>query len=95
MSSGGHVRKKRTKLPPIPPGETLQEDFLVPLNLSVNRLALDLRMPVARLNDIVHGRRAITAYTALRLARYFGTSPQFWKNLQGYYDLEVAQDGAL
>lgn len=84
-----HMSKRRSKLPPIPPGETLREDFLVPLHLSVNRLALELRVPVARMNDIVRGRRAITADTALRLARYFGTSPQFWKNLQGNYDSEV------
>ena len=86
------MKQKRAKLPPIPPGETLREDFLVPLHLSVNRLAMDLRVPVTRMNDIVRGRRSITADTALRLARYFGTSPQFWKNLQGNYDLEVAQD---
>jgi addiction module HigA family antidote len=79
-------------LPPVPPGETLLEDFLKPLNLSVNRLALELRVPVTRMSEVVHGRRSITADTALRLARYFGTSPQFWTNLQTNYDLEVAQD---
>ena len=86
------MNKKRNKLPPVPPGETLREDFLTPLNLSVNRLALELRVSVTRMNDIVRGRRSITADTALRLARYFGTSPQFWTNLQANYDLEVAQD---
>lgn len=88
------MAKKQTKLPPIPPGETLREDFLKPLGLSVNRLALELRVPVTRMNEIVHGRRSITADTALRLARYFGTSPQLWMNLQTNYDLELAEDAA-
>lgn len=88
------MARKRAKLSPVPPGETLLEDFLKPLNLSVNRLALELRVPVTRMSEIVHGRRSITADTALRLARYFGTSPQFWINLQANYDLEVAQDAA-
>lgn len=85
---------KRIKLPPVPPGETLAEDFLKPLGLSVNRLAMDLRVPATRIGEIVHGRRSITADTALRLARYFGTSPQFWMNLQTNYDLEVAADAS-
>jgi addiction module antidote protein, HigA family len=74
------------------PGETLREDFLRPLGLSVNRLAIELHVPVTRINDIANCRRSITADTALRLARYFGTSPQFWLNLQVNYDLEVAMD---
>ena len=82
--------RKRRKLPPIPPGETLREEFLKPLGLSANHLALELRVPVIRISDIVRGRRSITADTALRLARYFGTSPQFWTNLQANYDLEDA-----
>jgi addiction module HigA family antidote len=86
------MAKYRAKFPPIHPGETLREDFLVPLGLSVNKLALELRVPVTRMNDIVHGRRSITANTALRLGRYFGTSPQFWMNLQANYDLELAAD---
>ncbi len=86
--------KKRFKLPAIHPGETLREDFLKPLGLSVNRLAMELHVPVTRINDIVRGRRAVTANTALRLGRYFGTSPQFWMNLQANYDLERAQDAA-
>jgi addiction module HigA family antidote len=86
--------KKRSKLPPVHPGETLREDFLKPLGLSVNRLALELHVSVSRVNDIVLGRRAVTADTALRLGRYFGTSPQFWMNLQANYDLEVAEDAA-
>ena len=82
----------RKIMPPIHPGETLREDFLKPLELTANRLAMELMVPVTRINDIVRGRRAITADTALRLARYFGTKPQFWMNLQANYDLEVAQD---
>jgi len=62
------------------------------LKMTANRLAIELRVPAARIGEIVHGRRGITADTALRLARYFGTSPQFWINLQSNYDLEVAQD---
>src|ERR1035437_4707464 len=84
---------KRAKIiPPIHPGETLREDFLKPLGLSANRLAMELLVPVTRINDIVRGKRAITADTALRLARYFGTTPQFWMNLQANYGLEMAQD---
>jgi addiction module HigA family antidote len=83
----------KTKImPPVHPGETLREDFLKPLGLTANRLAAELFVPVTRINDIVRGRRAITADTALRLARYFGTTPQFWINLQSNYDLELAQD---
>jgi len=70
----------------------LREDFLKPLGLSANRLAMELQVPVTRVNDIARGKRAITADTALRLARYFGTTPQFWMNLQANYELEVAQD---
>jgi addiction module HigA family antidote len=84
--------KKQPKLAPIHPGVTLAEDFLQPLSLSANRLALELHVPVTRINDILHSRRSITADTALRLARYFGTTPQFWLNLQANYDLEVALD---
>jgi len=86
------MAKTPTKLAPIHPGETLREDFMIPLGLSANRLAIELHVPVTRINDIVHGRRSITADTALRLARYFATSPQFWINLQSNYDLEVAFD---
>jgi addiction module HigA family antidote len=76
------MSKRRTTMPPVHPGETLLEDFMKPLGLSANRLALDLHVPVTRIGDIVRGRRAITADTALRLARYFAASPQFWMNLQ-------------
>jgi addiction module HigA family antidote len=79
-------------MPPIHPGETLREDFMKPLGLSANRLAINLRVPAARVGEIVNEKRAITADTALRLARYFGTSPQFWINLQSNYDLELVED---
>ena len=83
---------KPKKLPPIHPGEILREDFLKPLGISMNRLALDLRVPVTRIAEIVHQRRGITPDTALRLGRYFNTSARFWMNAQSSYDLEVAQD---
>lgn len=79
-------------IPPIHPGETIRQDFLEPLGLSVNQLAIALRVAATRMNDIVRGRRAITADTALRLAWYFNTSPQFWMNLQTNYELELASD---
>ena len=79
-------------LSPIHPGEILRADFMEPLGLSMNRLALDLRVPVTRIGEIVHERRGITPDTALRLARYFNTSAGFWMNLQTAYDLELAQD---
>jgi addiction module HigA family antidote len=84
--------KKAKTMPPVHPGETLREDFLKPLGLTVNRLATELFVATTRINDIARGRRAITADTALRLARYFGTTPQFWMNLQSNYDLELAED---
>ncbi|HYW08212.1 MAG TPA: HigA family addiction module antitoxin [Longimicrobium sp.] len=80
------------KLVPIHPGEVLLEDFLHPLGLSQYRLARDLSVPPRRINEIVHGKRAVTADTALRLARFFGTSEQFWLNMQSRYDLEVERD---
>src|SRR5208282_2324947 len=86
------MAKREKLLPPIHPGEILRADFMEPLGLSMNRLALDLRVPVTRIAEIVHERRGITPDTALRLARYFNTSPGFWLNLQSSYDLEVAQD---
>jgi addiction module HigA family antidote len=78
------------RLPPVHPGEILREDLMRPLGLSINGLARDLRVPVTRMSEIVNGRRSITADTALRLARYFSMTPQFWMNLQTAYDLEVA-----
>ncbi len=82
------------KLPPIHPGEILLEEFLVPLAMSQYRLAKDLAVPPRRVNEIVHGLRGISADTALRLARYFGTTAEFWMNLQSRYDLERARDEA-
>ena len=73
------------------PGEIINEDYLVPLGMSVNRLAKGLGIGATRLNEIVRGKRSITADTALRLARYFGTSPEFWLNLQSLYDLRMAE----
>jgi addiction module HigA family antidote len=84
------MNKKGKLLPPIHPGEILREDFMMPMGLSMNRLALDLRVPVTRIAEIFHGRRGITPDTALRLARYFNTTARFWLNLQAAYDLEVA-----
>ena len=86
------MAKSEKLLPPIHPGEILNEDFMKPLGLSMNKLALDLHVPVTRVAEIVHGRRGITPDTALRLARYFNTSARFWLNLQAAYDLEVAED---
>ena len=82
-------------LPPIHPGETLREDVLRPLGMSVNQLAKALAVDATRLNDIVRGRRGITADTALRLARYLGTSAEFWIGLQADYDLRVARQEKL
>ena len=83
---------KSVRLRPIHPSEILREDFMKPLGISMNRLALDLRVPVTRISEIVHERRGITPDTALRLGRYFNTSARFWMNAQSSYDLEVAQD---
>jgi len=80
------------KMNPLHPGEILLEEFLKPMNLSQNKLALDIRVPARRINEIVHGKRRITADTALRLAKYFKMSPQFWLGLQLDYDLDVAED---
>lgn len=79
-------------LPPVHPGEVLAEEFLEPLGLSQYRVAKDINVPARRINEIVHGKRAVTADTALRLARYFGTSARFWLNLQAQYDLDVHSD---
>jgi addiction module HigA family antidote len=80
------------KLAPIHPGEILLEEFLTPLGLSQYRVAKDLSVPPRRINEIVHGTRSVTADTALRLARYFGTSDRFWLNLQTRHDLELQRD---
>ncbi len=84
------MTSKRMK--PLHPGEILLEEFLKPMNLSQNRVALDIRVPARRINEIVHCKRRITADTALRLAKYFDMSPQFWLGLQMDYDLDVAED---
>ena len=86
------MRKKKKS---VHPGEILSEDFMKPYRLSMNKLALDLRVPVTRIADIVAERRGISPDTALRLGRYFKTTPRFWLNLQTKYDLEVAQDENL
>ena len=80
------------KLQTIHPGEILLEEFLIPMEISQNRLARDIGVPPRRINEIVHGKRAVTADTALRLARYFGTSEAFWMGLQADYDLEEARE---
>jgi len=82
----------RRKLTPIHPGEVLKEEFLDPMEISQYRLAKDIHVPPRRINEIVHGKRAISADTALRLGRYFGTSERFWLNLQARYDIELAKD---
>jgi addiction module HigA family antidote len=80
------------KIKPIHPGEILKEEFLEPLAITEYRLAKDIAVPPRRINEITHGLRAITADTALRLGKYFGTSPQFWLNLQSHYELEKQMD---
>ena len=82
----------KDRLPPIHPGEILREEFLSPLGMSANELALALRVPATRINEIVNEKRGITADTALRLSRYFGTTPKFWTNMQASWELEVAED---
>jgi addiction module HigA family antidote len=80
------------KLFPVHPGEVLLEEFLAPMGLSQNRVAIDIGVHARRINEIVLGKRSVTADTALRLARYFGTTPQFWLGLQADYDLDIALD---
>lgn len=82
-----------TKLyPPIHPGEVLNEDFIEAFGITQHKLAVDIGVPPRRINEIVHGKRGITADTALRLGKYFGIEPQYWLNLQSRYELEVAED---
>ena len=85
------MARKKATLPPVHPGEILREDLMRPSGISINRLARDLRVPVTRISEIVNYRRGISADTALRLSRYFGSTPEFWMNLQAAYDLEVAE----
>jgi len=82
----------KNKIPPLHPGEVLFEEFLKPMNISQNQLGRDLGVSARRINEIIHGKRSITADTALRLARYFDNSPQFWLGLQMDYDLDVDTD---
>ena len=84
--------RSREKMPPLHPGEMLREEFMRPLGISSNALALALRVPVTRVSEIVNERRSITADTALRLARYFRMPADFWMNLQSQYELETAED---
>jgi addiction module HigA family antidote len=88
-------KKKMVRLVAIHPGEFLREDFLKPLSLSVNALALALRVPATRISEIVNERRGITTDTALRLGLYFGTTPDFWINMQAAYELAIAEDKLL
>ncbi len=83
------------KMPPVHPGEILLEEYLRPLGISQNKLGRDLGVPAQRINEIVRGQRAITLDTALRLAKYFRTTPRFWLNLQLHYDLEMARETRL
>jgi len=82
----------RKKIPPVHPGEILKEEFLDPMGISQYRLAKDINVPPRRINEIIHGKRSITADTALRLSRYFKMSALFWINLQAHYDLEIVRD---
>lgn len=82
----------KKKLPPVHPGEVLLEEFLKPMGLSQNRVAINIGVPPRRINEIILQKRRITADTALRLARFFGTSPEFWLGLQAQYDLDVTSD---
>jgi addiction module HigA family antidote len=84
------MAKKNHKMPPVHPGEVLREDLMMPLGLTASSLARALKVPVTRLSEIINGRRAVNADTALRLSRYFGTTPEFWVNLQATYDLSIA-----
>ena len=83
------------KLPPVHPGEILMEDFLKAMGITQRKLAVSIGVPPRRINEIVHGKRAVTADTALRLAKFFEMSPQFWLGLQAQYDLDVAEDKIL
>lgn len=87
-----HGKNMAKKIKPIHPGEILMEEFMKPIGLSQYRLAKDISVPARRINEIVHGKRAISADTALRLSRYFGLSERFWINLQTWYDLEIEKD---
>jgi addiction module HigA family antidote len=89
------TKRASSKLPPIHPGEILREDFMKPSRLTAHRLAMALHVPATRITEIIHERRGITADTAVRLGRYFKTTPRFWLNLQTAYDLETIEDETL
>src|SRR6478609_6539933 len=89
------TKRASSKLSPIHPGEILREDFMKPARLTAHRLAMALHVPATRIAEIIHGRRAITADSAVRLGRYFKTTPRFWLNLQNAYDLELIEDETL
>ena len=86
---------QKSRIPPVHPGEILNEEFLKPMSLSQNRLAMELKVPARRINEIVLGKRKITPDTALRLAKYFKMSPEFWLGLQMDYELDIASDNLL
>jgi addiction module HigA family antidote len=86
------MRNMTAKIKPTHPGDVLRHEYLEPLGMTPNALAIALRVPASRIGEIVNGKRSITAPTAMRLARYFGSSARFWMNLQSYYDLAVAED---
>jgi addiction module HigA family antidote len=86
------ITRKKRQIAPVHPGEILKEEFMVPLEMSANRLSLLLRVPSGRITQIINGQRAVTTDTALRLSRLFGTTAEFWMNLQNLYDLQNAED---
>ena len=85
------MTKETRRRPPVHPGRVLKLDLLTPIGMSINRLAKELHVPANRLSQIVQGKRGITADTSLRLARYFGFTPEYWLNMQAYYDLEITR----
>jgi len=89
------MARKSKRLEPIHPGKYLKEEFLKPLGLNANQVAQHLKVPAGRITQILNGERAITADTALRLSRFFGTTPQFWMNAQSHYELEMAEDAGF
>ena len=93
MMSSSSTTTDTDRIDPIHPGEVLMEDFIKGFGVTQHRVAVAIGVPPRRINEIVHGSRGVSADTALRLGRYFGTSAQFWLNLQSQYDLDVAQDG--
>ena len=95
ITKGVSSRSAAKRMPPVHPGEMLREEFLVPLRLSANALALALGVPATRIGDIINERRGITGDTAIRLGEYFRVGPEFWMNLQAHYELELARDARV